>query len=307
MTKRPTRNTADGAAYLQLRALARTAGRPTIELIQLYALEGMLARIAVSHRSEDLVLKGGMLLAAYGARRPTRDLDLLARRISNEVETVRALVMELASIDLDDGLEFKTGRATAEVIREGSAYSGVRVTLAARLATAKIALPVDVNVGDPVQPPAKMVRLPRLLNTTPLRVQGYPLTMVLAEKVATAVELGEVNTRWRDFADLYTLRAETKPDGTELAASLDGVAKFRGLQLSPLRPLLVALPQVAQPRWTAWLRKQGLEDRLPTEFEDVLEAVARFVDPALTEADGTVGRTWDPATQRWESTKLPDR
>lgn len=299
MSQRPTRKTAEGRAYLALRALARASSRPTIELIHLFALEGLLARIVESPRRDDLVLKGGMLLAAYDVRRPTRDLDLLARRVPNEPAAMRALVAELASIDVDDGLEFTTDTATATVIREGGAYSGVRVTLGARLATAKVALHVDVNVGDPVDPPPTTVKLPRLLGPGSLSVQGYPLTMVLAEKMVTAIERGVANTRWRDFADLYLLGAARSVDGTDLSASLRSVADFRDLELSPLRSLLHGLPEVAQSRWTPWVLKQGLQDRLPAEFAEAFDAVVRLTDPALMQR--VSDKSWDPDRRAWSS------
>lgn len=76
MTARPTRATTAGRAYLDLQNLARKQRRPTDELHQIYALEGFLARLAVSRYADQLVLKGGVLLAAYDTRRPTRDIDL---------------------------------------------------------------------------------------------------------------------------------------------------------------------------------------------------------------------------------------
>ena len=76
---RPTRATSGGRAYLSLQARARSEGRPTGELLVLYVLERFLYRLSVSEHRDRLVLKGGMLLAAFDERRPTGDVDLLAR------------------------------------------------------------------------------------------------------------------------------------------------------------------------------------------------------------------------------------
>ena len=80
--RRPTRATVEGRAYLDLQNLARRQQRPTDELHQLYALEGFLTRLSQSPHAGRLVLKGGVLLAAYDARRPTRDVDVQARELS---------------------------------------------------------------------------------------------------------------------------------------------------------------------------------------------------------------------------------
>ena len=72
----PARDTAGGRAYLDLQALARGNGRPVQELLQLFVLEAFLDRLSQSAHRAQLVLKGGVLLAAFGERRPTGDVDL---------------------------------------------------------------------------------------------------------------------------------------------------------------------------------------------------------------------------------------
>lgn len=124
-------------------------GRSTDDLMRLYALEGLLARLAVSRHAAQLVLKGGVLLAAYGTRRATRDIDLQARQVTNELGNVLTVIQEIAGITIDDGLTYAPEAATAQAIRQEDAYQGVRVALPCLLARARIGLHVDVNVGDP--------------------------------------------------------------------------------------------------------------------------------------------------------------
>jgi hypothetical protein len=77
--KRPTRASPAGSAYLDLQNRARKERRGTQELLTLYVVERWLARLSGSAHASKFVIKGGMLLAAYDARRPTADLDALAR------------------------------------------------------------------------------------------------------------------------------------------------------------------------------------------------------------------------------------
>ena len=88
MTGRPTGATVGGRAYLDLRKAASVAGRPTDEFLQLYALEGFLDRLGSSPHAEHFVLKGGVLLAAYDARRPTRDIDLAGPDVANDLDNL---------------------------------------------------------------------------------------------------------------------------------------------------------------------------------------------------------------------------
>lgn len=145
------------------------------------------------------MLKGGVLLAAYGLRRPTADIDGAALHTSNEVEGIRRFVADVASTalpaELDDGLRFDLGNVTAEAIREEDKYSGVRVRLVSRLASAREPFHVDVSIGDPIWPEPAEVSLPRLLGQEPIQLRGYPMEMILAEKTVAALERGSASTR----------------------------------------------------------------------------------------------------------------
>jgi hypothetical protein len=293
---RATKKTVAGSRYLALQREARRTGRPTDELIQLYGLEGFLDRLVQSDVADKFVLKGGVLLAALGERRPTRDIDLAARALSNSADDVLSMLRRVAAIPLEDGLEFDSAGAAAEVIRENDDYNGVRVTLDGRLSRAAIHLHVDVNVGDPIWPEPQRVSLPRLLSGA-LSVRGYPLEMVLAEKIVTAITRGTANTRWRDFLDVYSLVRRHAPAAAVLRASIMRVAEYREIELTPLASVLAGYADIAQKPWLAWLRKNRLESRVPAEFSSVVELVCSFADPVIAnEADG---KLWEPATSGW--------
>ena len=187
-------------------------------------------------------------------------MDLRADRLAATPEAVLEAVRGIATHPIDDGLVFDVSQAHSEIIREENEYNGVRVVMAVELASARMVFHVDVNVGDPVVPRPENVVLPRLRGGS-LTLLGYPLVMVHAEKIVTMLERGEVNTRWRDFADVYLLTARHAINGHELGASMEAVAHHRR---ATLQPLLVAM----------------------------------FADPALT---GNVAElAWDPREQKWQ-------
>lgn len=294
--KRATGETTAGQRYLALQRAAKQAGRPADELIQLYALECFLDRLAQSRFAGRFILKGGVLLAALGARRPTRDIDFSTRAMSNEIAEVLRVAQEIAGMTLDDGVVFDSGAATAEAIRENADYSGVRVTLAGTLSRAVVSFHVDVNVGDPIWPEAQKITVPRLLDGV-LVVPGYPLEMVLAEKIVTAIARGTTNTRWRDFVDVYTLVRHHEVGGDTLRKSMLLVAQYRNIELSVLSEVLIGYADIAQQRWSAWLKKQRLDSTVPKEFSAVLHCVILFADPVI--AGGLTAGTWNPVSQRW--------
>jgi hypothetical protein len=266
-------------------------------MMQLYVLECFLARLAETRLADRFVLKGGVLLAAFGERRPTRDIDLQAPATGNNPAEILAAITEIAAVTLDDGVAFDTETATAEVIRDEDLYPGARVTMAARLSTARPGFHVDVSFGDPITPPPGTVQLPRILGGH-IAVRGYPLAMVHAEKIVTAISRGTTSTRWRDFADMYLLARHHPIDGTELGTSIREVARHRSVRLQPLSQVLADYGAIGQQRWEAWRRRQHLEDRLPANFAEVITAVTVFADPAITL--GATGRNWDAATGYWK-------
>jgi hypothetical protein len=83
-------------------------------------------------------------------------------------------------------------------------------------------------VGDPIWPEPQQVILSRLLDGA-LLIRGYPLEMVLAEKIVTAIARGSANTRWRDFVDIYSLVHRHTTVAATLRTSLDRVAQYRRL------------------------------------------------------------------------------
>jgi hypothetical protein len=217
------------------------------------------------------VLKGGMLLAAFDLRRATRDVDVLALQTDNDPAAVQRVIVDVTSVEADDGVEFLQGTLTAAVIRDDDVYPGVRASLEARLATARIKFSVDFNVGDPVVPAPIRTAIPVLLGDEPLEVIAYPKVMVVAEKLVTALQRGRASTRWRDFADLFMLVPGNLIEA-EVIEALRAVAKYRGIPLRPLGEVLDGMPKDAQARWATWRERQGAH-RVPEDFATVLDAL----------------------------------
>lgn len=296
---RVTRGTPSGDAYLDLQNRARRFGRPTQELLQLYVLEGFLARLAVSDMRDRFVLKGGVLLAAFDSRRSTRDVDLAGLDIANDTGSVLELVRLIAAVlpPSEDGIAFNVEAVTAEVIREEDDYSGVRVHVEAHLASAQLPFHVDVNVGDPIWPSPTTVAVPRLLGGESIELRGYPMHMIHAEKLVTAIQRGTANTRWRDFGDIWSLSRQHPVAADELTRAIAEVADHRKATIRPLARVLDGYAELGQARWVQWRRRSN-SDHVPEQFATVLDAVIAFADPVLTAA--AAGRTWNADIGAWE-------
>jgi hypothetical protein len=120
-----------------------------------------------------------------------------------------------------------------------------------------------------------------------------------AEKIVTVAQRGTANTRWRDFADVWSLSRQHPVDGTTLRRASLEVAAYRKATLEPLAEVLDGYTDSSQDKWAAWRRGQCF-DFLPENFSTVLAAVIAFADPVLT--DSVANLIWNPTNQSW----LPD-
>ena len=296
---RPTRETTAGRVYLELRKRARAEGRGTDELLVLYVLERFLYRLSISAHRDRLVLKGGMLLAVFEERRPTRDVDLLGMAIANEAGSVAALVTEITAIEVDDGVAFRADQLTTQTIREQDVYAAVRVAMPATVASAEVALKVDVNVGDPVTPAPVEVAYPALL-AEPFTMIGYPLETVLAEKLVTMMARGDTTTRDRDFADVWLLTGHHRIGREQLREAITATAHHRDVALAPLGDVLSRLATDRQDNWRRYTTRTGLDGGVPATLAEVIADIAAFVDPVLDATPGS-DASWDPTTRRWST------
>jgi hypothetical protein len=297
---RPTRSDPAGRAYLDLQNTARREHRVTGELMTMYVVERWLARLARSPYADDFVLKGGMLLAGLGARRPTADADALVRNMAADEATVTARVVEIATTPFpEDGVEFDVSTVQVQQIRQESQYAGTRVRMWAGISTARIRLSLDINFGDPVTPDPQWIELPSVRSgTEPVRVLGYPIETVLAEKLSTAVTLGQTNTRVRDYADIYLLTGQHAIDGATMLSALQATSAFRGSTLLALSSIVGSIADERSAAYRAFRTRLGPDgDRLPDSFAAVVDAVVGFADPliAATRSPGT----WRPDSRTW--------
>lgn len=143
---------------------ARATDRPFNELLQYFAMERFLYRLAQSPYEGRFVLKGALMLAIWDVSltRPTRDIDLLGR-IDNDVAGIVAVVREICVEAVEaDGLDFDPDSVVGQRIIEGAEYEGVRVRFQGLLGTARVTMQLDIGFGDAVVPGPLVAEYPTL-------------------------------------------------------------------------------------------------------------------------------------------------
>lgn len=264
------------------RSEASSSGRrPATEmLLTRHLLESFLDRLTKTDHAEDFVLKGGILLAAYNVRRPTRDLDAEAVSAVVSMDHLRHVVADIVEVEADDGIEFDVESLSIREIREEVAYPSLRVRMRAGLANWRGVTAWDISTGDPIVPAPHKTRLPRI-HGEDIVVLGYRPETTIAEKGVSILERGVTSTRWRDYVDIVQLFENFDIDARALQSSLRAVAEFRRVRLRPIAPVLAGYGSASQPKWAAWRRKEGLEDVCAERLDDQVAHVAQLLDPVV--------------------------
>lgn len=268
-----------------------------------FALERFLYRLSRSPYVERFVLKGALLMLAWFGEslRPTRDADLLGfGDLTNE--SLTQVFQSIATIDVPpDGMHYEPSSIQMRAIRPEDAYGGTRVTLTARLGSARLRVQLDVGIGDEVTPEPEWLDYPSLLDLPRPRLRSYHPETVIAEKVHAMVVLGSKNSRMRDFFDLYVLSRRRPFDGRTLSEAIRTTFAQRRTPIPDTIPVGLTT-EFAQSReknvqWAAFLKKNSLTAE---DFQRVIGALAQFVAPVLQALSS--GRSCDaswPAEGPW--------
>lgn len=179
--------------FRQLQLIARSDGAgagkpaPTSEYLTRHGRESFLDRLGRTPHAQDFVLKGGILLAMHGVRRPTKDVDLEAVNASVTAPHVEGVVRDVAAVAVDDGVLFDVASISVQEIRETAEYRGLRMRVKAAIGQHSITVAWDISTGDPIVPPPTLVKIPRVLGE-PIVMLGYAPETVVAEKGVTILE-----------------------------------------------------------------------------------------------------------------------
>ena len=193
----------------QLKALIRNQAGGDSGMAQMllrnYAMERFLERMSLSDYKDNFILKGGMLISAVvGSHlRATMDIDTTIRNYPLEIKTINNMVAEISDIRLDDNMTFKLKDVSP--IMEEADYSGVRVTMDAYLDKTRIPLKVDISTGDVITPGAVRYTYKLMFEERSIAIWTYNMETVLAEKLETIISRASINTRMRDYYDVYVL------------------------------------------------------------------------------------------------------
>ena len=288
------------SVHARLLNRARERGESYDQVLQYFAIERFLYRLSLTEWDERFVVKGAIMLRAWGTPlgRPTRDIDFLGE-IDNAAAAVERAIRDCLAVQYpDDGLAFDAEIETTE-INVADKSPGVRVVVRGQLDGGRFRLQLDVGVDDVVVPDPEWVDYPTLLDLDAPRILVYQPATAVAEKFETMVSKGLANSRLRDYYDVWLLATMHTHDGAELTAALAATFSHRGTAMpSDIPPGLTATfsrDAEARARWSAFLSGKGIE--APADLAEVCQVIISFIMPPLAAAAAgePFKLTWKPA------------
>ena len=122
----------------------------------------------------------------------------------------------------------------------------------------------------------------------------YPRETVIAEKFEAMIRLGIVNTRMKDFHDVWQLARTFSFDGASLTQAIAATFERRGTPVPDAAPVALSAQFVEERtnQWSAFLRRSGLSGS--PDLSDVIHLLARFLLPPSSAA-----AAGEPFVLRW--------
>jgi len=271
----------------RIREIAKDQRRAFNDVWKNLVLERFLARLAHSAYLDNFIFKGGMLLSKYlPLGRETVDLDFLAVNITASVDVIQEAIERVLGTAADDGFSF-TDLKVIPLSHPHMKYPGFTIQAMAHLGGTRTLLSIDIGVGDVVDAAEKEISLLALKNRplfeSSVSLRVYPLEFVFAEKLETAHYRGDLNSRMKDYYDLWRMLREVNLlDKNLLKDALTKTFSRRGTEL---KALTLAESEEFKNLQRDWNRFCGdlnkAKDSPPAELSELIEMLNRFVESKL--------------------------
>lgn len=258
--------------------------RPFNEVLQYFAMERFLYRLSKSQHADKFILKGALMLRVWESSqyRPTMDIDMLGKT-SNEVSAITQQIRDMINASVEpDGITFDEGSITAERITEDADYEGIRVSFEGKLDNALIHMQMDIGFGDKVHPKPSISTMPTMIALPPPEILCYSKESAIAEKFEAMVKLGEINSRMKDFYDIWILSRQFDFTGKDLAQAIQLTFNQRKTDLPVnLEQFSIDFAATKQTQWAAFKNKLK-QEFIPNNLIEIFEHHNVFLSPIIT-------------------------
>jgi hypothetical protein len=269
--------------HQRLLGRARETGQPFNELLQYFAIERFIYRLSKSAYVKSFILKGALMLPVWNgsASRPTMDIDFLGR-MDNELDVIALASRDICRISIvPDGMTFDAASVSVTRIAEDAGYEGARTRLRGNLGNARVSIQIDIGFGDVIVPGPEHLEYPGLLDFPRAKLKGYTKESTIAEKYHAMVKFGVLNSRMKDFYDIWLLSNTCNFKGDILTEAIRKTFSNRNTSVTS-NPTVFELSfgedRTRNTQWRGFISRTRLDD-VPTAFSEITASIRKFLRP----------------------------
>ena len=201
----------------------------------------------------------------------------------------------------EDAVEFLLDTVTWEEIKKEDKYPGVRIVFKASIGGARVNLQFDVGFGDSIYPAAEKESFPVLLGHDKPILRVYPKYTVIAEKFSTMVARDMLNSRVKDYFDIWLISESFDLEEQVLRQAIERTFNRRRVALPQTMPKALTTDYSSNParqsQWNALVRGM-VGVNLPESFDVAVSQIVDFLTPFI-ENNPPSNKMWIAQKRRW--------
>ena len=258
------------------RNLAASCNITVNEVLQNYMFERILERLSVSKYKNNFILKGGLLLSSIMGidTRTTMDMDTCIKGIDLTDEQLYEVLQEILNVEVNDGVKFEI--QNSQPIRKEDDYGGLKYNLLAILDNLRVNLSIDIATGDLITPREIEYDYKMIFENRNLKIMTYNIESIIAEKFQTVINRGILNSRMKDYYDLYYLITYKEFSKENLKNAIIKTFNKRDTDIKNINKVIdeIEKSEFVKELWTSYSEKYQYAKGI--EFEKVLGSIRKI-------------------------------
>ncbi len=258
------------------RNLAASCNVTVNEVVQKYMFERILERLSVSKYKNNFILKGGLLLSSIMGidTRTTMDMDTCIKGIDLTDEQLYEVLQEILNIDVNDGVKFEI--RNSKPIREEDDYGGLKYNLLAIFDNLRVNLSIDIATGDLITPREIEYAYKMMFEDKDLKIMTYNIESIIAEKFQTVISRGILNSRMKDYYDLYYLISYKEFSKENLKNAIEKTFSKRDTDIKSIDKVIdeIEKSEFVKELWTSYSEKYQYAKNI--EFKEVINSIKKI-------------------------------
>lgn len=248
------------------------------EVLQNYMFERILERLSVSKYKNNFILKGGLLLSSIMGidTRTTMDMDTCVKGIDLTDAELYEILNEILNINVEDNVKFQI--TNSEPIRVEDEYGGLKYNIIAIFDNLKVNLSIDIATGDAITPREIEYNYKMLFEDRELQIMTYNIESIIAEKFQTVISRGILNSRMKDYYDLYYLITYKEFSEKNLKQAITKTFDKRNTSLNDIETTLSMISESSFTKdlWKNYAKKHKYTENI--KFEEIIDTIYKIKD-----------------------------